>query len=79
MIDSAPLLGLADAQVLAQEVDDLLLVARTDRLTMDDLSDLRDVLARVRRSPIGIVAIGGQAQASPYYLPVSEVVESGRS
>jgi Mrp family chromosome partitioning ATPase len=68
LLDAPPLLGIADSQVLARHVDELLLVNRLDRLTLDHISELREVLDRLDTRPLGIVAIGARGEMSPYYL-----------
>ncbi len=67
LIDSPPILGIADTQMLAQFSDELLLVARLDRLTMAKVIDLREVLYRVNANPMGLVVIGARLAESPYY------------
>lgn len=69
IFDGPPLLGLADSQVTAQEVDELLIVARLDRITLENVGDLRDALARTGKRALGLAIIGGRAEMSPYYLP----------
>jgi capsular polysaccharide biosynthesis protein/Mrp family chromosome partitioning ATPase len=69
LLDGPPLLGLADSQVLAGEVDDVLLVNRLDRLTLEHVADLREVLDRLAIKPVGVVVIGARGEmSSPYYL-----------
>jgi capsular exopolysaccharide synthesis family protein len=58
IIDGTPLLGLADTQALAQRVDDVLVVSRLDRLTVEDAIDLRDLLDRIDVAPLGHVVVG---------------------
>ena len=67
LIDSPPVLGVADAQMLAQFCDELLLVARLDRLRMSDIIDLREMLDRLDSDPVGVVVIGTRPSDSPYY------------
>ena len=71
LIDSPPVLGIADAQMLAQFCDELLLVARLDRLKMSDVIDLREMLDRLDSSPVGLVVIGARPTTSPYYTATS--------
>jgi Mrp family chromosome partitioning ATPase/capsular polysaccharide biosynthesis protein len=68
LVDAPPLLGIVDSQVLARHVDHVLLVNRLDRLTLDQVADLRQVLDGIERTPMGIVIIGARGEASPYYL-----------
>ena len=58
LLDGTPLLGLADAQALAQRVDETLVVSRLDRLTVEDAVDLRDLLDRLDVTPLGHAVIG---------------------
>jgi capsular exopolysaccharide synthesis family protein len=58
LLDGTPLLGLADAQALAQRVDEVLIVSRLDRLTVEDAVDLRDLLDRLDVTPLGHAVIG---------------------
>jgi Mrp family chromosome partitioning ATPase len=68
LIDAPPLLGIADSQALARYVDDLLLVNRLDRLTLEHVNELRDVIDRLHLRPLGIVVIGARGEISPYYM-----------
>jgi Mrp family chromosome partitioning ATPase/capsular polysaccharide biosynthesis protein len=73
LVDSPPLLGIADTQMLAQFSDELLLVARLDRLSMSQVMDLRETLFRVGTRALGLVVIGARSQNSYYYgAPVDE-------
>jgi len=67
LIDSPPLLGIADTQVLARFADEMLLVARLDRLAMSGVMDMRETLFRIGVKPMGIVVIGAATQSSYYY------------
>jgi polysaccharide biosynthesis transport protein len=68
LIDSPPALGLGDTQFLALQADELLLVARLDRITPDQAEDLGELLGRVKLPPLGLVVVGARAEISPYYL-----------
>jgi capsular exopolysaccharide synthesis family protein len=68
LIDAPPLLGIADSQALARHVDDILLVNRLDRLTLETVDELRDVIDRLHLRPLGIVVIGARGEISPYYM-----------
>jgi Mrp family chromosome partitioning ATPase len=68
LVDGPPLLGIADSQLVAQQVDDLLVVSRLDRITIEHATELRDVLDRLPTPPVGIVVIGARGEMSPYYL-----------
>ena len=67
LIDGTPLLGIADSQSIASRVDDVLLVSRLDRLSVEDIIDLRDLLDRLDVSPLGHVVVGGRRVGSSYY------------
>jgi capsular exopolysaccharide synthesis family protein len=60
LFDGTPLLGLADAQAIAQRVDEVLVVSRLDRLTTEDAVDLRDLLERLDVTPLGHAVIGAR-------------------
>ena len=68
IIDGPPLLGIADSQVLARHVSDILLVHRLDRITLDHIAELRDVLDRLPSRAIGMLVIGVRGEVSPYYV-----------
>ncbi len=60
LLDGTPLLGLADAQALGQRVDEVLVVSRLDRLSVEDAVDLRDLLERLDLTPLGHVVVGAR-------------------
>jgi succinoglycan biosynthesis transport protein ExoP len=68
LFDSPPILGLGDSQFLARQADDVLLVARLDRVTPDQAEDVKELLARLKLTPVGLVAVGARVELSPYYL-----------
>jgi capsular exopolysaccharide synthesis family protein len=68
IVDAPPLLGIADVQGLMPEVDQVLVVARLDRLTVDKVVETREVLHRSKVDLLGVVVIGARADVSPYYL-----------
>ncbi|HKP20370.1 MAG TPA: Wzz/FepE/Etk N-terminal domain-containing protein [Thermoleophilaceae bacterium] len=78
LVDAPPLLGIADSQALARMVDEILLVNRLDRLTLERVSELRDVLDRLALEPLGIVVIGGRGEISPYYLTSRPALVEGQ-
>jgi capsular exopolysaccharide synthesis family protein len=67
LIDGTPLLGIADSQAVAQQVDDVLMVSRLDRLRTDDVIEVRDLLDRLDVIPLGHVVVGGRRTGSSYY------------
>lgn len=68
LIDSPPILSLGDTQFLARQSDELLVVARLDRVSPVQAEDLRDLLGRLQLNPIGVVVVGAKVELSPYYL-----------
>jgi polysaccharide biosynthesis transport protein len=66
ILDGPPLVGLVDSQVLAQRVDGVILVARPEKLTPANVSDTRDLLARLQVRPLGVVVVGSQVTPSQY-------------
>ncbi|MDX6470249.1 MAG: tyrosine-protein kinase [Gaiellaceae bacterium] len=60
LLDGTPLIGLADSQALAQRVDEVLIVSRLDRLTVEDAVDLRDLLDRLDITPLGHAVVGAR-------------------
>lgn len=67
LVDAPPLLGVADTRIIAQCCDELLLVARLDRLTLTNVVDVREMLDRLAINPIGAVVVGARLPDSPYY------------
>lgn len=78
LVDAPPLLGIADSQALARDVDEILLVNRLDRLTLERVNELRDVLDRLATEPLGIIVIGGRGEISPYYLTTRPALVEGQ-
>ncbi len=73
IIDTTPLLGLADAKLIARASDRVLVVSRLERIAVPAAMDLRDELARLGVPILGLVVIGGVSEASPYYSGVKFV------
>ena len=67
LVDAPPLLGIADSQALARYVDEIVMVNRIDRMTLEHVERLREVLDRIDLRPLGIVVIGARGEISPYY------------
>jgi polysaccharide biosynthesis transport protein len=67
LVDAPPLLGIADSQALARYVDEIVMVNRIDRMTLEHVEQLREVLDRLDLRPLGIVVIGARGEISPYY------------
>lgn len=68
IIDGPPILGIADIQALARIADDLILVSRLDRITVENLTDAIEFLDRQPIEKLGHVVIGSSVDVSPYYL-----------
>jgi Mrp family chromosome partitioning ATPase/capsular polysaccharide biosynthesis protein len=69
LLDAPPMLGIADSRVLARVSDHVLLVTRLDRLSLENVAELRDVVDSLDAPPLGLVVIGARGEPSPYYLP----------
>ena len=67
LVNSPPILGIADTQLLARFCDEVLVVGRLNQLTISKVIDLREALFRIRANPIGLVVIGTRPTESPYY------------
>jgi Mrp family chromosome partitioning ATPase/capsular polysaccharide biosynthesis protein len=76
LIDSPPILGVADAQMFAQFCDEVLVIARLDRLRTADAIDLRDMLDRLDANPVGLVVMGTRLSGSPYYAADGTAAEA---
>lgn len=76
IVDATPLLGLADAKLIARACDRVLVVGRLERISVPAALDLRDELSRIGVPVLGLVAIGGNSEASPYYSGVKFVPAS---
>ena len=68
LLDAPPMLGIADVQGLAQLADRVLIVARLDRVTFDQVVDMQELIERLGINPLGLVVIGARVDVSPYYL-----------
>jgi polysaccharide biosynthesis transport protein len=77
LIDSPPILGLGDTQYLAKQSDDVLVVARLDRVSPAQASDLSGLLERLQVNAIGVVVMGARVELSPYYLTEHTLTQTG--
>jgi len=68
LVDSPPMLGLGDSSFLAQQAKEVLLVARLDRVSPEQVEDLNELVDRLRLAPVGVVVVGTKLEMSPYYL-----------
>jgi capsular exopolysaccharide synthesis family protein len=66
LLDGPPLLGLVDSQVLAQRVDGVLIVCRSDRMTPENAIVLRELLARLDVKALGLVIVGARSFHAAY-------------
>lgn len=73
IVDTPPILGLADAKLIARGCDNVVVVGRLERISVNAALDLRDELGRVQVPTLGLVVIGGGSDASPYYSGVKFV------
>jgi Mrp family chromosome partitioning ATPase len=73
IIDSPPLLPVADAQVLLAQpaIDASLIVCRTYLTTRDQARRCRAVLERERVSKAALVVVGGHEAADYSYEPIA--------
>jgi len=76
LIDSPPLLGLADSHVLARYADAVILVAGPDKLTLDDVIETRDLLEQMEIVPLGVVVVGAKREAPYYYTRSMPMLEN---
>jgi polysaccharide biosynthesis transport protein len=68
VVDTPALLGIADTRALARHCTRVLYVARLDLITPEKATDARHALDLIDRTMLGMVTIGGRAEASPYYV-----------
>jgi Mrp family chromosome partitioning ATPase len=68
LFDAPPMLGIADAPAVARAADDALVVAKLDRLGVDNVTDMQDSLARLDVDLLGLVVIGARVEGSEYYI-----------
>jgi Mrp family chromosome partitioning ATPase len=66
LLDTPPLLANADATVLAQSADILVVVARLDHLTRNQARRAARTMASIRLSPSGIIVTGEVEEAATY-------------
>jgi capsular exopolysaccharide synthesis family protein len=66
LVDGPPLLGLIDGQALAQRIRNVLVVSRLDRVTPENVLDLRELLEGLDVNVLGVVVIGAEMPAYQY-------------
>ncbi len=67
IVDGAPLIGISDSHSLARRADGVLIVSRLERITLDDVIELRDVLDRLASRTLGLVVVGARRVGSYAY------------
>ena len=67
IVDGAPLIGISDSHSLARRADGVLIVSRLERITLDDVIELRDVLDRLDAHTLGLVVVGTRRIGSYAY------------
>ncbi len=67
VLDTPPLVGLSDALVLSPSADAVILVARSNRTSVQSLRRARDFLARVNARTVGVVINDLNFKSSDYY------------
>jgi capsular exopolysaccharide synthesis family protein len=75
IVDGPPLLGIADSHALAQRVDSLIVVSRTDRATLEDLTELRDMIERLEVPTLGVVVVGARRTLTYAYAGTASVTD----
>jgi receptor protein-tyrosine kinase len=74
ILDSPPLLPVADAVALASHLDAVILVGRAGRSSTDEAREVRTILGRVEARPLGVIMIGPPTTARYYgYEQTSEL------
>jgi receptor protein-tyrosine kinase len=66
VMDGPPLLGIADGHALVQRADSVILVARPDRLKVDQVVDLREKLERLHAHTLGLIVSGDVVDMDTY-------------
>jgi Mrp family chromosome partitioning ATPase len=67
LVDCPPLLGVPDTQALIEVCDAVLVVARPERLRIDEVLEFRDKMARLDVRQLGLAIVGIEERPSPYY------------
>lgn len=79
LIDAPPTLGIADVQGMAHLADRVVVVARLDRITIEHVLDMQELIERLGLNLLGLVVIGARVDVSPYYLTERPAILSGES
>jgi capsular exopolysaccharide synthesis family protein len=75
IVDGPPLLGIADSHALARTVDSVIVVSRLDRATLEDLTELRDMLERLEVHALGVVVVGARRSIAYAYAGAASARE----
>jgi Mrp family chromosome partitioning ATPase len=67
LVDSPPVLPVSDAMALATNVDAVILTARLNSTTRDEIAQVHGLLQRAGAHVIGVVAGGVKARRGHYY------------
>ncbi|MGI9020537.1 MAG: P-loop NTPase [Solirubrobacterales bacterium] len=67
LVDSPPILGVAEAQPLVRLADRIFFVARPDRLSLEKVIEAEELLGRLEAKTLGLIVIGGRTDVSLYY------------
>jgi capsular exopolysaccharide synthesis family protein len=77
LFDAPPVLANADAYVLAQKADALLLVARLDRVTSDQARRAARTLRAAEVTPLGLIVTGIRSRDEAYGYEYGTTAEKG--
>jgi succinoglycan biosynthesis transport protein ExoP len=66
IVDGPPLLGIADGHILVQRADSILLVAKPERLTVEQVVEVREKLERLNARTLGLVVSGDVTDTDTY-------------
>jgi non-specific protein-tyrosine kinase len=75
IVDGPPLLGIADSHALARRVDSVVLVSRLDRATVEDLTEVRDMIERLEVHALGVVVVGARRSIGYVYAGAASARE----
>jgi len=67
VVDGPPLLGIADSHALARRVDSVIVISRLDRATLEDLTEMRDMIERLEVHALGVVVVGARRSIAYAY------------
>jgi Mrp family chromosome partitioning ATPase len=67
LIDTPPILPVADALTVARDADAMILTARMHSTTRDEIEEVCELIARAGVRVIGVVAKGTKSRRTNYY------------